>query len=301
MNKILILGCNGFTGDHTLRYIQNTGLLTRYEFCGVDVTACANQNIRCHQADLSNEAGLEKIILQEKPDYIINLIGAFRRESYAELETINAKISRTIFETVVKNNLTIKKIVLVGSAAEYGTCQDLPIIETTPVEPVNFYGLSKVVQMKYAEYYKRVHHLNVAIARTFNIIGENMPKALSISSFVRQIEDMPDEGVIEVGNLNSKRDFLDIYDVVDAYFKILFDTSDEFIYNVCSRKSIRMMDMLEHLIEKSGKKISISVKKERMQHNDIPDSYGDNTILKNKLGWCAKHDVFTSLEKMIKK
>ncbi|MBF0208969.1 MAG: hypothetical protein HQK53_19080, partial [Oligoflexia bacterium] len=85
----------------------------------------------------------------------------------------------------------------------------------------------------------------------------------------------------EVGNLKSKRDFLDVENVIDAYFKILFFGSPGEIYNVCRGESISIADVLDILIQKSGKKIkTLSMPGHHDGKTDLDDSYGDNRKLR---------------------
>jgi len=65
------------------------------------------------------------------------------------------------------------------------------------------------------------YRIPLNIARTFNIIGKYISPSLSIGSFVKQIKEARAHDSIHVGNLNAKRDYLDIVDVGAAYWKIL--------------------------------------------------------------------------------
>lgn len=300
MDKILVLGINGFTGRHFQRYIKDNGLLTGYSFVGADKTIDPFLPVDYRETDLIATDELEKLIIHEKPDYILNLAGNFTVADQDQLLLINAELPHRILEIVAKNKIDVKNITLIGSAAEYGAAQRLPVKESDKLNPVNFYGLTKVFQTHYASFYHKVFDLNVCIARTFNIIGEGMSTALSISSFIKQINEVKGEGSIHTGSLNTKRDYLDIADVIDAYWKIMISGAPGSVYNVCSGRSVFIKDMLEHLIDKSGKSIEIEVNQNFIKKNDPDDVYGDNLKLINELNWKPRKNIYHTLESLLK-
>ena len=165
---------------------------------------------------------------------------------------------------------------------------------------MNFYGLSKVIQTRYARFYAQNFGVPVTVGRTFNVIGEGMPEKLALGSFVRQIKDMPNSEELRVGNLQSKRDFLAVADVVDAYWKILLLGGPGLIYNICSGHSYSMQELVEFLIKQSGKTLSIVVEEQRVKAHDIPESYGDNAHLRRDVGWENRHDIFQVLRELVR-
>jgi len=98
------------------------------------------------------------------------------------------------------------------------------------------------------------YRIPLNIARTFNIIGKYISPSLSIGSFVKQIKEARAHDSIHVGNLNAKRDYLDIVDVGAALIGRFFSKDRTEKYNVCSGRSILMRDVVEQLITLSGKK-----------------------------------------------
>ncbi len=299
MDKILVLGINGFTGKHFQDFIVKNKLLKEVSFVGADQTIEKRIDIDYKKIDLSCYKDFENLILDAAPDYIINFAGIFNSKSFSELEDINAGIARNMFEIILRNRFAVKNILLIGSAAEYGLNSNLPIAEEARLNPVSPYGVSKVIQTVYANYYYANFGANVNIARTFNVVGKYLSPLLSVSSFVEQIRKARNGDKILVGNLNTKRDFLDIADVVNAYWKILMDGKQGQVYNVCSEKSLCMKDILDFLVKRSGKKIGVEVKKEYVRKNDILDSYGDNSKIKQDTGWREKKDIFATLSAML--
>ena len=197
-------------------------------------------------------------------------------ESFADLLAANVGVSRAICETAVCG-LRLEKILLIGSAAEYGVPPSNPVREECPTRPVNAYGLSKVYQTLLASYYFRNHALPIVVARTFNLLGEGMSPLLSIGSLMHQISTLPDKGAVQVGNIDMSRDFLPIEEAVQQYWRLLITGKPGEIYNVCSGVPRTVRSVLEELIAKSGRQLAIEAVPSLFKTADVEVIYGDPT------------------------
>lgn len=297
-DKVLILGIAGFTGSHFSQYISKNNLTEKFEFIGIDYHTCESTNFETLEIDLSVPLNIQTLLIERKPNYIINLVGTFTTADFSKVLSINVGISQTIFSVCLHEKIPVKNILVLGSAAEYGACKNFPICEDEKLSPISLYGLSKVFQSETALFYFNNHNVNVTIARPFNLLGKGLSKALSIGSFVDQIKDAENDSSIFVGNVNSKRDFIDICDAIDAYWKLLLFGKPGEIYNVCAGSSHSIKEILDTLIKISGKKINIEVKDEFIKMGDIPDSFGDNSKLKKLFDWNVEDTLESSLIKM---
>ena len=298
MEKVVIFGINGFTGKHFQKYIAKHNLLEDYSFVGVDKDIDREIEIEHVEADLLEPGRIREIVERESPHYILNFVGLFRSPDFDSLLNVNAGVSQKILDAILRSESHVKKVLLIGSAAEYGRQDVLPVTEDSATKPVSLYGLAKVVQTEYALFYHRNYGVRVNIARPFNILGKNLSPALSIGSFMQQIKAASDGDKIFVGNLNTKRDFLHIEDVLDACWKILLHGKSGEIYNVCCGESFYVNQILTHLVEKSGKSLQIRVRNEYVRKNDIADIYGDNSKLRGDTGWAQRIGLFDSLNRM---
>lgn len=328
MRRILILGVNSFTGHHLKRFIGERGLAGEYTVIGVDRQArdsmlpggrsrigeigglfgsgsgfiqtyqggSCNNNIEYIRANLMDRGELERLMVRTAPDYIINLVGTFSSHAFIDYFRVNAELTEMIFEIILERGMKVRNILLVGSAAEYGAAGELPVKEDAELRPVGLYGLSKVMQWEIARYYHRKHGIPVNVARTFNIIGSGISSSLSVGSFIEQIRNAGDWSTIKVGNLEARRDYLHIDDVVEAYWEILMKGNPGETYNVCSEKSVSMEELLHGLIRQSGKSIYVVVDPQRLKGNDIKDIYGSNEKLREHIGWQPKKRVMECLD-----
>jgi GDP-4-dehydro-6-deoxy-D-mannose reductase len=116
-------------------------------------------------------------------------------------------------------------------------------------------------------------------------------------SIVSQLKNDPK---IKIGNLKSKRDFLDVRDVADALVYIGKRGTSGEVYNVCSGKSISIQDYIELVGKELNIKPIISVDPNRINPNDIKDLVGDNTKIKKELGWDIIFDIDLSIKDFVK-
>ena len=150
------------------------------------------------------------------------------------------------------------RVVIAGSAAEYGPIdvEDLPVAETYPSRPTEPYGLSKWLATC-AGMAARAP-LEVVSARIFNPIGPGQPSNQAFGRFAASLSAEVHSPLI-VGDLESRRDFLDVRDVARALV-ILGETGRVgLIYNLGSGRSHSVGEGLAHLILRSGRQVEVLV------------------------------------------
>jgi GDP-4-dehydro-6-deoxy-D-mannose reductase len=298
--RLMIIGGNSFVArhfrDYVIKYHENE--LEQWLSVDRDLPSC-NDKLNGEIVDVLDDNALKESIVRFAPDYIVNFVGSFTSCSLNEAIRLNVGVSNTICEAVIEANLKLKKILLIGSAAEYGYPDYVPISETAVLKPVNHYGLSKVMQCNAVEYYARVKKLPVSLARTFNIIGKGISNNLSIGAFVEKIKAVDDRGTITVGNLTAKRDFLDVRDVVSAYWNILQSEQSEMVYNVCRSESVSMYDIVRLMIDASGKDIHIEQDATLQKEHDVDDIYGDNRRLIKETEWSPRFSLEESINALL--
>src|SRR5689334_293949 len=134
------------------------------------------------------------------------------------------------------------RVLIVGSAAEYGVVSEseLPTTESQATRPVGAYAIAKVATTSAALNYARQHGLHVVVARPFNIVGAGVPATLLTGALLERIRIALDTGagLVKVGNLESRRDFVSVEDVADAYVKLLEGDFSGEIFNLCSGRGV---------------------------------------------------------------
>lgn len=242
--KVLITGANGFTGSHLVRYLHQKSDLKLY---GVSRSKKQESDYIC---DLTDYESVNHLIQEIKPDQIYHLAGSFSNDYQIDYAN-NVLSSKNILDSLIENKLACR-VLLIGSAAEYGFIkeEDNPVKEDHPLNPVSIYGLTKVYQTHLMKFYHQVHELDIVMARTFNLLGENVSNRLLIGRIYEQIEQYK-RGAIEkiiLGSLESKRDYIDINEAIKSYERVINKGQKGEIYNVGSGFSVKLSDLLEKIL-----------------------------------------------------
>lgn len=242
----LVTGANGFSGRNLLMQLRGqrgTRALGigRSELPGVDLTC-----------DLLDKSAVRALLERWQPDRIYHLVGSFANEWGRDLQG-NVESTRVLLEAVRSVERPCR-ILLVGSAAEYGEARGAPLHESTPLRPVSVYGLTKVMQTELMGFYRRRYGLHVVLARPFNLFGQGCPAALFPGHVEREIARVRAgvQRTIRVGELSAERDYLPVADAVRAYTRILEYGEPGEAYNVGSGRAVRMRDFLAALLEPHG-------------------------------------------------
>jgi GDP-4-dehydro-6-deoxy-D-mannose reductase len=293
--KALITGISGFVGSYLAEYLLDN---TDWEVAGTVFGPYNNIVDLCGQmelypAELSRLDVVTFILEQARPDAIFHLaaqplVSASRRDPWGTLET-NIRMQLNILEGVARINPDCR-VLVVGSSEEYGLIspEDLPIGEDTPLRPLSAYAISKVAQDLLGLQYHLTHNLHVVRVRPFNHIGPRQRigfVAPDIASQIAAAEFGQRPPILEVGNLDARRDFSDVRDVVRAYVLLITSGEPGQVYNVGSGESHAIQELLEALLALSRIPIEVRQDPERMRPSEVPEIVCDATRIRERTGW----------------
>jgi len=295
--KVLITGITGFVGSHLADYLLSLGSIEIY---GIERWRSRTENIE-HIRDKINLVGCDirdsisvtETIGKIKPDKIFHLAAqSFVPSSWqAPQESLTTNIigELNVFEAVRAVNIN-PVIQIAGSSEEYGLVlpDELPIKETNPLRPLSPYAVSKVGQDFLGYQYYKSYNMNIIRTRAFNHTGPRRGEVFASSNFAKQIveiEKKKREPVIFVGNLDARRDFSDVRDVVRAYWLATEKCLPGEVYNISSGKALSIKEMLDLLLKISKVKVEIKQDSARMRPSDVNVLLGDNTKFCKQTGW----------------
>lgn len=299
--KILITGLTGFVGSHLAEYcltqkdIEIYGTMLSHHL-GNELKRVEHikDKIELLECNLTNRVAVARVLEKSKPDKIFHLAAqSFVPTSWKSPEDtlFNNIISElNIFETVREMKLD-PIIVIACSSEEYGLVyeNELPIKETNPLRPLSSYAVSKVAQEKLAFQYHQSYGLKIILTRFFNTEGPRRGQDFVISNFAKQVAEIEkgkQEPIIYVGNLETKRDFSDVRDMVRAYWLASEKCKFGEPYNVCSEKTRTIKSVLDLLLSLSSvKNIEIRQDPERMRPSDVRVLLCDCSKFKKQTGW----------------
>ncbi len=305
MKKALVTGIAGFAGSHLAEYLL-TKDFTVFGFYHpkhpIDNLDSIKSKLNLIPADILDPARVSEGIKNVTPDYVFHL-AAFSSPPASFIsprETLENNINGQI--NILEALKTIKskaKILVIGSADEYGKIneKDLPATEGTPLLPISPYAVSKVAQDLLGYQFFLTEGLNIVRVRPFNHIGPRQSHAFAIPSFAAQIGEIETRGggVLKVGNLENRRDFTDVRDMVRAYLLALEKGEPGEVYNIGSGKAVKIADILSKMISLAKVKINVEKDEMRVPPSDIKIIYANYSKFKNKTGWSPKIPLETTL------
>jgi GDP-4-dehydro-6-deoxy-D-mannose reductase len=186
--------------------------------------------------------------------------------------------------------LTNIRVLIVSTGEIYGAVlpSDIPIKETTAMRPVSPYAVSKIAQDYLSLQYHLSYHLDIIRVRPFNHIGPGQKAGYVVADFAKQIAEIEKgerEPIIHVGNLQAKRDFTDVRDMVKAYDLALQKGISGEAYNIGAGKSHEIAILLQKLLSFSSKKITVAVDQSLLRSLDVPEIRCDSTSFYQRTGW----------------
>ena len=178
----------------------------------------------------------------------------------------------------------------------------MPITEIADLCPNNPYGVSKAAQDMMARQYFLSHSLPVISARPFNHIGPRQTPEFVTASFAQQIalvEAGKVEPIIRVGNLDAKRDFTDVRDVIAAYLLLMDRGTPGEAYNIGSGQAVSIQKILDILLDLSEADIQVEKDPARMRPVDYPINYTSIQKITEIVGWQPKITLRESLSDIL--
>ena len=292
MKKALIIGAAGFVGSYLAKELM--------EHHGMEVHATKLsgseleiEGAYVHDLDILDREEIVALLYEVRPDYIFHL-AAQSSVSVAWKNpglTIDVNIKGSVNLMDAVRELFYKpRVLLIGSGEEYGHIREgeTPIKEENHLRPGNIYAATKVCQNMIANVYAQAYDMNLMMVRAFNHIGPSQSPIFVVSDFCKQVAEIEaghKEPVMYVGNLEAKRDFTDVRDVVRAYALLIQKGEAGETYNVGSGHAHAIREILDLIISLSTADIKVETDPNKIRPVDVPIIEADITKLNEVTGW----------------
>ncbi|MBF1040154.1 MAG: GDP-mannose 4,6-dehydratase [Lachnospiraceae bacterium] len=327
----LITGITGQDGSYLAEFLLEKG----YEVHGIvrrsslpntsRIDHLLKQNrITLHDGDLTDSSSLVRIISLTKPNEIYNLAAqshvqvSFDSAGYTgEVDAIGVL---RILEAVRILGMTDKVKIYQASTSElYGKVVEVPQNEKTPFYPYSPYAVAKQYGYWIVKEYRNAYHMFAVNGILFNHEserrGENFVTRKITLAAARIAEGLQDH--LELGNLDSKRDWGYAKDYVECMWLILQqERPDDFVIATGEQHTVR--DFTERAFKENGitlrwegeganergidsasGKVLVTVNAEWLRPTDVDNLWGDPTKAKEVLHWNPQKTSYEELVRLM--
>jgi len=298
--RVFITGIAGFAGSHLAELCLANGdrvFGTRLPGTGVDNLRDIRRDVKLVTVDLLNMKKLMAGLRDTKPQWIVHLAASTSvGESFDDpATTIHNNVAGTLSlleairrEPTVRKN--IERILVIASSEVYGRVKpsQIPLDETTPLQPVNPYGASKAAAEMVAMTYRESFGLPITHVRASNHTGPRQRPGFVVPDFcasIARLERKSGKRVIKVGNLSARRDFSDVRDIVRGYRLIADKGKVGTVYHLGSGRARTVKSVLDSLLKMATVPITVATDPKKLRPVEVPLLRPDISRARREVGF----------------
>ncbi|MDF1485191.1 GDP-mannose 4,6-dehydratase [Ramlibacter sp. H39-3-26] len=287
---IFATGLNGFVGRYCAEMLQAKNL-------AVDGIS----------ADLRNTDELCAALDAARPDAIIHLAAQSSvPEAFNDpLSTFDVNFTGTfnLLRSLERTGFR-GRLIYVGTGDVYGKVNvtDLPIKENMPLRPRNPYAVSKLAAEALCYQWSQGAAFEIIMTRPFNHIGPRQGTQFAVANFAQQICRYKNGfagNTLTVGDIDSRRDFTDVRDVVQAYAALLAHGINGEIYNICSGVERELRSLLTKMLDLAKTSMVIVVDSGRIRPIEQRRVCGSSAKLQKHTGWHPEISIDQTLQDIL--
>lgn len=292
--RALVTGAAGFVGRYLSRSLLGRGM----EVFATDIPQLSAQveaGAMFRACDIRDIRQVRALFQEVRPEQVYHLAGLVKNSLKNSLDDFEAVHQVNFWGTcnvleAVRCITPSAKVLLVSSGHAYApaAAHELPITESHPFGPKSPYALSKASADLLGFYYYTSAELHVMRARPFNHTGPGQPPAYVCSDFARQIAAI-ELGLkapeMKVGNVQSRRDFSDVRDVVHAYELLMEKGRPGEAYNVGAGAAVSVEEILEILRGLCTRPVTVITETGRLRPGEVSVMYGSILKVRSETGW----------------
>lgn len=310
--RVLVTGGAGYIGSHVVLELCDKG----YEVVVLDDLSSGNKGAVDKRAKFINGSTLNNSDVElglEKVEAVIHL-AAFKAAGESMVDPIkysqnNILGSINLLNAIIKHK--INSFVFSSTAAVYGYPEYLPLDENHPLEPINYYGFTKLEIEKILHWYSDLKGLKFAALRYFNAAGYDINGRLNfleknpanlIPTTMEVASGMRNKMHVFGNDYNTYdgtglRDYIHVSDLAEAHLKALdfLNNNNNIKVNLSSGERHSVMDVIDMTKKISGKEINYEIVERRP--GDPAELYASSDLASEALHWKPKYsDLKTLIE-----
>ena len=303
-SAVLVTGAAGFVGSHLLELLAADATeIVAWQRPGT-VPLVGGTGVRWVTVEMHDRHEVDAAVKDACPSAVYHLAGVphvgdswgHTRETFAG----NVLATHHLFEALRRAGRQ-PRVLITSSATVYSPCERA-LREDDTVCPNNPYGTSKLAQEMVAIRAWEDDGIPGLIARAFNHVGPRQAPSFLAPGLAKQIAAIEAglaEPVLKVGNLEPRRDLMDVRDTVRAYRAMMQSATPGSPYNVCSGRAVSVEELIQLFVQRSRQPIRIEQDPDRFRPNDTPLLLGDATKLSADTGWSTTIPLEQTVEDLL--
>lgn len=289
--RALVTGANGFVGLHLVAHLAS---------CGDEVIES--------DTNILNREAIIATITEARPEVVYHLAAqADVGGSWdSPVETLRVNVEGTLNVCDAARLAGAQRVLGITSADVYGNVnqsdpESPPLEETTPLRPLSPYAASKAATEYIYLQAGLGHGLKVVLARSFNHLGPGQSDRFVASAIASRIAANERNGntTVSIGNLEARRDFTDVRDVVRAYRLLIEHGAPGDTYHVCSGRDRSIREIAEQLVGLAAFPMTLETDPRLLRPVDLKVLCGDNTKIRTRTGWEPRIPIETTLHDLL--
>jgi len=304
MKKVVITGATGMVGSTMIDYILENypeydivAFKRRHSSLENIEHLLDNQKVFWEVVDIQDSVCVNSVIDWHKPEKLFHLAGqSYVPQSWkSPAETIETNIIGAV--NILEGVRRYAKdcvVQLSGSSEEYGLVlpDEVPIKETNPLRPLSPYGMTKVAQENLGYIYHKSYGVKTILTRGFNHEGPRRGEEFVTAQICKQAAEiaMGKRDKFYLGNLEAKRDYTDVRDMVRAYWILTEKGEFGTPYNICSENCYAIKGLVHSVAKLAHISEEVVQDPNRMRPADVEILYGNCSKLKAQTGWKPEYD-----------
>lgn len=296
--RVLVFGATGFAGRYLVDELSRRGCTVEGAARRLDAADASRhpitlEGVALHRCDVTDPEQVRAVLDAARPDAVVLLSGlasppAANRDPQ-QAYAVHAMGAVNLLESVASVSRRIRVLVVTSSEA-YGSTgiHGSPLDEDAALRPTTIYAASKAAADLAAGAFATARGVDVVRVRPFNHTGPGQRSDFVCPDFAGQVAAIAAgrrAPVIEVGNLEVSRDFLDVRDVVRGYADALERGRTGEIYNLCSGHGITIRSILDDLCTLAGIRPEVRIVAERHRPAEVPAYWGSGARAAAVLRW----------------
>jgi UDP-glucose 4-epimerase len=273
--RFVITGAAGFVGSNLSKRLVNRGEVLAIARGLVPLT---HPQLCVQSADITSTVPDVK---RFRGATVIHSAAVMNSPERRALWTTNVVGTLNMLEWAIRHEA--RQIVFFSSGGVYGYAKDRPWLESDAVNPIGFYGHTKLIAENLTRAYYDTAKLAVSVIRLFFPYGEGQQRGI-----FRLVSDSIQNGsALTVNQRGAPRiNPVHIDDVVSATERILDTPAGYRVFNLCGDEAVSFLDLVHRYEVKHGKKAVL-----KLSGIDHEDLLGSNRLLKDHTGWQPRQGI----------